>query len=166
MKPASSSTSHFNAVVVLAAIAAVVATLRYFMRGWVTPLHIPTAVGSMIASVTVVLVIGLFILFIREGRNTKGRYVRAASYFFVFGVWCEALVIAGILITERTGAQTYYDGPWEMVHHMFSSPTAHAIGHTQGFFVRTAIWLILGAILYVIAKRRRHGVAQTMTAQG
>src|SRR5262245_43621799 len=137
---------------ILALVACVLAILRYFLKGWVEPLGIPTVVGSLLASVTVVLVIGLVLIFLREVRSAEGRYVKAAVWFFALAVWCEALVIGGILITERTGANTYYQGPWEMVHERFPTGAAHAIGHTQGFFLRAAIWQILGAIIYAVVK--------------
>ena len=145
---------HSRTVLILGAVATMVAVLRYFMEGWVEPLGVPTAVGSLLASVTIVLAVGLVIIFVREGR-IGGRYVRAAAWFAVLAIWCEILVIGGILVTERTGARTYYEGPWEAVHTMFRTPAAHAIGHTQGFFVRLAVWLLLGAIIYWLTKRRR-----------
>jgi hypothetical protein len=86
-----------------------------------------------------VLLVGLVLIFLREGRSIDGSYVRASAWFVVLAVWCEVLVIAGILLTERTGASTYYQGPWEMVEKMFPTPAAHALGHTQGFFVRLAV---------------------------
>ena len=147
--------SNRKIVFTLAGIAAIVAVIRYFLKGWLEPLGVPTAVGSFLASITIVLLVGLVLLFLREGRSSQGRYLRAALWFVALAVWCEALVIAGILLTERTGARTYYQGPWEMVEHMFPTPAAHAIGHTQGFFVRLAANLIIGAIIYTVAKRRR-----------
>jgi hypothetical protein len=154
MERPSRTTSHSKTVFILGGIAAVIAVLRYFMEGWLGPLGVPTAVGSLLASVTIVLLVGLIIIFVREGR-ANGRYVKAAAWFTVLAIWCEMLVISGILVTERTGAHTYYEGPWEAVHRMFGTPTAHAIGHTQGFVVRLAVWLILGAFVYWLAKRRR-----------
>ena len=67
----------------------------------------------------------------------------------------DACVIGGILLTERTGAHTYYEGPWEAVHKMFPTPGAHALGHTQGFFVRFVVWLLLGAVVFWLGKRTR-----------
>lgn len=51
-------------VLILAVVAAAAAVLRYFMKGWVEPLGVPTAVGSFLASVTVVLLIGLVLIFV------------------------------------------------------------------------------------------------------
>lgn len=148
-------TNNRRFVVTLAVIATIVAIVRYFLKGLLEPLGVPTAVGSFLASITIVLLVGLVLIFLKEGRRSDGRYVRAAAWFVALAVWCEALVIAGILLTERTGASTYYQGPWEMVEAMFPTPSAHAIGHSQGFFVRLALNLIVGAIIYALAKRRR-----------
>jgi hypothetical protein len=147
--------SNRKIVFTLAAIATVVAIIRYFLKGLLAPLGVPTVVGSFLASITIVLLVGLVLLFIREGLSKEGRYIRAAAWFAALAVWCEVLVIAGILLTELTGASTYYQGPWEMVEKMFPTPAAHAIGHSQGFFVRLAFNLIIGAIIYAIAKGRR-----------
>ena len=147
--------SYIKTVLILAGAAGVVAVLRYFMKGWLDPLGVPTALGSLLASVTLVLLIGLVLLFLKEGRESEGRYFRVAGWFVALAVWCELLVITGILVTERTGASTYYQGPWEAVRERFTTPSAHAIGHAQGFFVRTAIGLLLGAAIYWLAKRRR-----------
>ncbi|HTG17753.1 MAG TPA: hypothetical protein VK747_21075 [Blastocatellia bacterium] len=147
--------SNRKIVLTLAGIAAAVAVVRYFLKGWLEPLGVPTFVGSFLASVTIVLLVGLVLLFLREGRSDEGRYIRAAAWFIAFSVWCEVLVITGILLTERTGASTYYQGPWKMVETMFPTPAAHAIGHTQGFVVRLAVNLIIGAVIYWFAKGRR-----------
>lgn len=147
--------SNRRTVFTLAGIAIVVAVIRYFLKGLLAPLGVPTVVGSFLASITIVLLIGLVLIFLREGRRSNGKYVRAAGWFVALAVWCEVLVIAGILITERTGASTYYQGPWKMVEEMFPNPTAHAIGHSQGFFVRLAVNLIIGGIIYALTKRRR-----------
>lgn len=151
-----SSKSPAGTVLALAGAAAVIAVLRYFMRGWLEPLGVPTIIGSLLASVTVVLIIGLLLLFIREGRNSGGRYLRAAAWFVALAVWCELLVIGGILLTERNGANTYYQGPWEAVRETFPTGAGHAIGHAQGFIVRTAVWLIVGAVVYWAVKRNRN----------
>jgi len=151
----SSKSSNLKTVLILAGAAGLAAVLRYFMKGWLDPLGVPVFLGSLLASVTLILLIGLVVLFMREGRAVEGRYLRAAGWFVALALWCELLVIAGILVTERTGADTYYQGPWEMVREMFTTPSAHAIGHSQGFFVRAAIWLLIGAAVYWLAKRRR-----------
>lgn len=147
--------SNRRIVLTLAGIAAIVAVIRYFLKGLLAPLGVPTVVGSFLASITIVLLVGLVLIFLREGRSNEGRYIKAAGWFAALSIWCEVLVIAGILLTERTGASTYYQGPWEMVEKMFPTPAAHALGHTQGFFVRLALNLIIGGIIYALAKRRR-----------
>ncbi|MEK6300610.1 MAG: hypothetical protein AABO41_07810 [Acidobacteriota bacterium] len=147
--------SNRSIVFTLAGIAAIVAVIRYFLKGLLAPLGVPTVVGSFLASITIVVLVGLVLIFLREGRSSNGSYVRAGVWFVALAVWCEVLVIAGILLTERTGASTYYQGPWEMVEKMFPNPAAHAIGHSQGFFVRLALNLIIGAIIYALTKRRR-----------
>ena len=151
----SSRKSHLKTVLILAGAAGIAAVLRYFMKGWLDPLGVPTFVGSLLASVTVILLIGLVLLFVMEGRQQEGRFFRVVAWFFALAVWCELLVITGILVTEKTGADTYYQGPWEMVRERFTTPSAHAIGHSQGFFVRTAIALLLGAAIYWMAKKKR-----------
>jgi len=153
--------SYLKTVLILAGAAGIAAVLRYFMKGWLDPLGIPTFLGSLLASVTIILLIGLVVLFVKEGRESDGRYFRVAGWFLALAVWCELLVIAGILVTERTGADTYYQGPWEMVRERFTTPSAHAIGHSQGFFVRTAIALLLGAAIYGVVKKRRTRQTQT-----
>lgn len=141
-------------VAVLAGVAALAAVLRYFMRGWVEPLGVPTVVGSLLASVTVVLLAAVVLIFGRAGRHGRG-YGRAALAYVGLAAWCEVLVIAGILISERTGARTYYQGPWPAVVEAFPTPAAHALGHAQGFLPRTAIALALGGIAYAVGRRRR-----------
>lgn len=158
--------SNRSIVVTLAGIATVVAVIRYFLKGLLEPLGVPTVVGTFLASINIVLLAGLVLIFLREGRSGVGRYFRAAAWFTALAVWCEILVIAGILLTERTGANTYYRGPWEMIEEMFPTPAAHAIGHTQGFFVRTAVGLIIGAIIYAVARRRRRPVPDSAEASG
>lgn len=155
-----STTSHRRAFLILVAVAAIAAVLRFYMKGWVEPLGVPTIVGSLFASVTVVLLVGLVLFFLREGREVEGHYFRAAAFFIGLALWCELLVIAGILVTERSGANTYYQGPWEAVRERFVTPSSHAIGHAQGFIVRTLIGLLLGAAIYAVSKRRRGKQAQ------
>ena len=78
-------------LLILGAVATLVAIVRYFMEGWVEPLGLPPAAGSLFASVTIVLAAGLVIIFVREGRM-GGAYVRAAAWFAALAVWCEMLV--------------------------------------------------------------------------
>jgi len=145
--------SRFRTVVVLALVALVVAVLRYFMRGWMETLGWPLMVGSLLASVTIVLLVGLVVIFAREGRDSKGWYLRAAGWFVLLTAWCQALVIAGIVITARAGAATYYD---EMMGgHRTLPPLQHASAHVAGFFVEAALGLILGLFVYLAARRGR-----------
>lgn len=149
---------HGKTVLFLGGLAALAAVLRYFMRGWVEPWGVPTVAGSLLASVTLVLLAAVFLLFGRAGRAAGG-YGRAALAFVVLAVWCELLVIGGILVAERTGARTYYQGPWQVVAERFPTPGAHALGHAQGFLPRTAIGLGLGGLVYAVARRRGRGSA-------
>ncbi len=149
--------SHRSTFLRFAALAATLAVLRYFAKGLLEPFEVPVLVGSFLTSVTVVLLAAMVVFFGREGRAPGGRYLRAAAWFSALAAWCEALVIAGILVTERTGADTYYRGPWRMVEEVFPDGTAHALGHAEGFFVRLPIGLLLGAAVYAIKKRGRPG---------
>jgi hypothetical protein len=155
MESSQDSASQRKLFVKAAAIAAIVAVIRYFIKGWLAPLGVPTAVGSFLMSITIVLIVAMVLFFVREGRRAEGRYVVAAAWFAALVVWCQALIIAGILLTERTGKDTYYSGPWEMVHERFPTPAAHAIGHTQGMLFMIVVGLILGAAIYAVAKRGR-----------
>ena len=150
-QPASRSRLFFRA----AAIATIVAVIRYFIKGWLAPLGAPAIVGSFLASITIVLIVAMVLFFLREGRRADGRYLVSAAWFAGLVIWCQALIIAGILLTERTGKDTYYSGPWEMVHERFPTPTAHAIGHAQGMVFMVLIGLVVGAIVYALAKRGR-----------
>ena len=141
-------------LLVLGGLATVAAVLRYFMRGWLEPLGVPTVVGSLLASVTVVLLAAVLVLFGRAGRAGRGYWATAVAYL-VLALWCELLVIGGILVSERTGARTYYQGPWAAVTERFPTPAAHALGHAQGFLPRTAIGLGLGGLVYAVARCRR-----------
>ena len=150
-KPASQSKLFVKA----AAIAAIVAVIRYFIKGWLAPLGVPTIVGSLLASITIVLIVAMVLFFLREGRSAGGRFLKAAAWFAGLVVWCQGLIIAGILLTERTGKDTYYSGPWDVIHERFPTPAAHAIGHTQGLIFMIAIGVIIGAIIYALARRGR-----------
>jgi hypothetical protein len=145
----------WNAVLLLCGVALPVAVLRYFAKGWLEAAGVPTVVGSFGASLTVVLLVGVVLLFGREGRAESGRYLRAATGFAVLAVWCEILVIVGILAAERFEATTYYSGPWEAVHRAFPMARQHAIGHAQGFLPRLAIALALGGMVYAWNRRSR-----------
>ena len=100
---------------VLAVIAAVIAALRIFMKGWLDPLGVPTWLGSLVASTWVLLGVALLLMFVRSGQHPQGRYLRTAFHFVPLAAWCETLVIAGILLTDKLGWDTYYCGPFDSV---------------------------------------------------
>src|SRR5262249_18063188 len=110
--------------------------------------------GSLLVSVTVVL-IGMGIIFFRVGLQSEGRFVRAAGWFVLLAVWCELLVIGGILLTERLHLHSFFTGPFQSVQRKFSTATAHAIGHAEGFWFRTPFLVGIGGIIYSVAKRKR-----------
>ncbi|MGH9343084.1 MAG: hypothetical protein ACRD19_04915 [Terriglobia bacterium] len=144
--------SHSRAVVILALIALVVAALRFFMQGWVESAGISVRIGSFFASITIVLLVALVIIFVREGLVVERRYLRAAAWYVLFAVWYTILVIAGILITAKTGATTYYQ---DAMGNPPPTPAHHAMMHAIAFFPVAAIGLILGAILYWAVGRGR-----------
>src|SRR5262245_55022019 len=94
-------------VLIAGGAAAVAAILRLFTRNIFEPMGIPTFLGSVVVSVTVVLLIAMGLLFFREGRQPEGRYLRAAGWFVLLAVWCELLVIGGILLSEQLQLRTY-----------------------------------------------------------
>lgn len=143
-------------VLTLGAVAAVAAIGRLFTRSLFEPLGVPTFLGSVLVSVSVVLLFGLGLLFYREGRDPKGRYLKAAARFVTLAVWCELLIIGGILLTDHLHLRSYYTGPFEAVEHMFPNATAHAMGHAKGFWVPAPLLLAVGAIIYLVSKRKRH----------
>ncbi len=114
----------------------------------------PERAGSLITSITVVLLVSLVIIFAQEGRAAEGRYLYA-TWFVPLTAWCEILVIAGIVITARTGAVTYYQ---ETMGRAGCSPppaTKHALSHAVAFFPLAAIGLALGGLVYWVAKLGR-----------
>lgn len=138
---------------ILAAVAVVVAVLRYYMKGWVQPLGVTDFAGSFIASITIFTLVGLVIIFASNGRAAGGCYWRAAAWFAAFAFWCQALIISGILIAAKTGTPTYYD---EMMgKHMNLPPLTHAFQHGIAAVVVAIIGMILGVPVYFIAKRWR-----------
>jgi len=155
MQSSTSTASRSGLFFKAAAIAAGVAVVRFFIKGWLAPLGVPTVVGSFLASITMVLIVAMILIFLREGRKADGRYWTAAAWFAGLAIWCQALIISGILLTEQTGIDTYYSGPWEMIHERFPTPTAHAIGHTQGMIVTIIVGLVLGAVIFALARRKR-----------
>ncbi|MGH9378725.1 MAG: hypothetical protein ACRD1I_07995 [Terriglobia bacterium] len=147
--------SHSRAVLILALVALIVAVLRFFMQGWVESLGIPIRIGSFFASITIVLLVGLVIIFVREGLAANRRYLRAAAWYVPFAAWCQILVIAGILITAQTGATTYYQDTMGDAHRAAPTPAQHAMMHAVAFLPIAAIGLIVGAFLYWVAGRGR-----------
>jgi hypothetical protein len=142
-------------VLFIGGIAAVAAVLRLFTRNIFEPIGVSTFVGSLLVSITVVLLIGMALIFFREGLQSEGRYVRAAGWFVLLAVWCELLVIGGILLTERLHLHSYYTGPFQSVERTFPTGAAHAIGHAEGFWFRTPFLVGVGGIIYSVAKRKR-----------
>lgn len=139
---------------IFAVVAFIVAVLRYYMRGWTDPLGWPPIIGSLLASVTIVLLIALLVMFIREGRAPDGRYMRSGLWFLLLAAWCQGLVIAGILITERTGALNYYNERL-FEQRTFPSASRHALAHAIAFLPVVVVELLLGALVYWLAKRGR-----------
>src|SRR5579863_8306318 len=91
-----------------ATVALMMAVIRYFLKGLLQPMGVSDFAGSFLASVTLVTLVGLVIIFVREGRDAGGSYLGAAAWFAAFAIWCQGLVIAGILIAAKTGTPTYY----------------------------------------------------------
>lgn len=147
--------SHAKVALALAILAVPLAVLRYVLKGVLEPLGVPTWLGSLFASLWVLLGIASVLMFGREGRTPGGRYHHAALPFVLLAAWCELLVIAGILVTGARDADTYYCGPFAAVRDHFPTAHEHAMGHVQGFLPRAVIWLVLGAIVYVLARRAR-----------
>lgn len=147
-------------IVWLALIALVVAVLRFFMKGWAESLGLSPTVGSLLTSVTIVFLVGLVIVFLREGRAPEGRYLRAVGWFVLFTFWCQALVISGILITASTGIPTYYE---EMMgKHLAMPPVRHALSHAGVSVILAVVGSALGGLVYWIAGRgRKAGASQT-----
>ena len=100
------------------------------------------------------LLVGLAMIFVQEGRASGGRYLRGAIGFLVLAAWCQALVIAGILITQQTGASNYYNERL-FVHRRFPSASRHALVHAVTFLPVVAVELLLGGLVYWLAKRSR-----------
>lgn len=144
----------FRTALWLALAAIPVAALRYFMKGWLDPWDVGPAAGSFFASLTVLLLFGVWWIFGDEARVPEPRFARAAGAFALVAVWCEALVVTGILVTEAAHADTYYAGPWEAVRHTFDSPAQHAFAHALGFPMRLALGLALGAGVFRLRRPR------------
>ena len=146
--------SHSREFIILAAVALVVAILRFFMQGWVESAGISLKTGSFFASIDIVLLIACIIMFAREGLAPVRRYWRPAGWFVLFTAWCTILVIAGILITAATGAATYYQ---DTMSKRPPAPSHHALMHAIAFVPLAVIGLILGAIIYGLAGLARRG---------
>src|SRR5262245_19216299 len=123
-------------VLFIGGIAAVAAVLRLFTRNIFEPMGVSTFVGSLLVSVTVVLLIGMGLIFFRVGLQSEGRFVRAAGWFVLLALWCELLVI-------RRSSSNRTPSP------------AYAIGHAKGFWFRTPFLVGVGGIIYSVAKRKR-----------
>lgn len=142
---------------ILAAVALLVAVLRYYMKGLLQPMGVSDFAGSFLASVTLVTLVGLVVIFAIEGRAAGGAYWLAAAWFAAFAIWCQGLIIAGILIAARTGTPTYYD---EMMgKHMNLPPVQHAISHGIAGVVVALVGMLLGVPIYFVAKRGRPATA-------
>ena len=155
--------SHSRMFFILALVMFVVAVLRWFMKGWMDSAGASELLGSFLVSINIVLLVGLVILFTREGRAAGGRYWRASGWWTALAVWAQVLVISGILLAARTGASTYYS---EMVgKHQELPPVRHAISHAVALVVVVGVGLLLGWMVYWVAKRGRQsrlaGAAQS-----
>ncbi|HUI43257.1 MAG TPA: hypothetical protein VL523_14940 [Terriglobia bacterium] len=137
----------------LALIMLAVGVVRWFMKGWVDELGIPEMAGSLLVSITIVLLVGLVMIFAREGRAPNARYWQAAGWWVALAAWSQILVISGILLAARTGASTYYS---EMVAaHRELPPVRHALSHGAAFIFLAGVGLLLGWPIYWVAKRGR-----------
>ncbi len=142
----------FKAAIILAAFG----ILRYFLKGLLNPIGVPLLAGSMLSSMTIVLIVTTILLFLREGRNADGGYWKAAGWFALLAIWYQILVAGGIVLTERSNADTYYTGPWESMHARFPNATAHAISHLfPGMPAMIVMGCVLGAIVYFLVRRSR-----------
>lgn len=141
----------------------VMAVLRFFMKGWLQPLGVSDPVGSLASSILVVLLVGLIVIFIRQGRAPRGSYWRAVMWFAALAVWSQCLVIAGILVTARTGKATYFEERTMISQHVSMSPVTHALSHGVAIIPLLVIGSALGALIYWIAKRGRTSTATMAT---
>jgi len=149
--------SNASVFLILALVMFVVAVLRWFMKGWVDSMGIPEMAGSLLVSISIVALVGLVVIFYREGRAPEGRYWQAAGWWIALAVWSQVLVISGILLAARTGASTFYS---EMVaQHRDLPPVQHALSHGVALVFLAAVGLLLGWPVYWAAKRGRRGAA-------
>lgn len=143
-------------LLVFIVITAVIAILRYFMKGWVQPLGISDKAGSFIASITLFMLLGMVVFFFREGRAPEGNYWRGVGFFAILSFWCQILIVAGILITARTGTATYYEEAGGQ--HLAMPPATHALMHLIGSVAGIVIGSLLGGLIYWVAKRGRRSI--------
>jgi hypothetical protein len=148
---------------ILALVMFVLAVLRWFMKGWAASMGLPEIAGSLLTSLTILLLIGLVIIFAREGRASEGRYWRGAGWWVALAAWQQILVIAGILLAARTGASTYYS---EMVGaHRELPPVQHAVSHAAALVFVAGVGLLLGWPVYALTKRGRRDVVTAAEGQ-
>jgi len=147
--------SQLRTVTIIGAAAIPVAIARYVMKGWVEPHGIPPVLGSLLASLTVLLLAGMVLIFSQEARSPDGRFLVAARWFTLLATWIEFVIIVCILLAGRFGADTYYQGPWESVRHAFPTPQQHALAHVAGFLPKVLLGLALGAIVYGVERRQQ-----------
>jgi hypothetical protein len=144
---------HSRTFFILALIMFGVAVLRWFMKGWMDSLGMPELLGSFLSSINIVVLAGMVIIFAREGRAGDGRYWRAGGWWLALAAWEQMLIIPGILLAARTGASTYYS---EMVNaHRELPPVQHALSHAVAFVFVGGVGLLLGWLVYWVAKRGR-----------
>lgn len=146
--------SHAREFVILAIVMLIVAVLRFFMHGWVESAGISTKTGSFFASIDIVLLIGMVIMFAREGFAPARRYWRAAGWFVLLTAWATILVIGGIFTTAATGATTYFQ---DTMRNPPPTPAHHAMMHAIAFVPLAVIGLILGAAVYGATGLTRKG---------
>ncbi len=160
MSPSENAASQRGLFTKAVLILALVGILRYFLKSLLNPIGVPVVVGSFLSSMTIVLIVATILVFMREGKKTGGNYWTAAAWFAGLAIWYQLLVAAGILLTERSGADTYYTGPWESMHARFATATAHAISHLfPGILIMIIMGCVVGAIVYFLARRGRAAVA-------
>jgi hypothetical protein len=113
---------------VLALIMFAVAAVRWYMKGWAPSLGLSETVASMLTSLTILALIGMIVIFAREGRFANGRYWRAGGWWLALAAWETILIVVGILLAARTGASTYYS---EMVMAHRELPPAQPLSSTE-----------------------------------
>ena len=138
-------------VLTLGAIAFAAAVVRFFLKGLLEPVGVPVFVGSFLASITIVLLVGVGLIFRREGHDPNGRFFRGAGWAVLLSLWCQILIIGGILSTEWLHADTYFSGPWQLVHERFPDDIVAALRDGKGLRIRAGtgphrfigIWVVV-----------------------